>query len=130
MPTLESFIESLTEEHDKLIQMGIIQSSRYQALVTGGPKVANEKGKQMDESHVEKEQSNDPSGLKRRNKNGKGKTLCSYFGRGFHPESTCMRRTIDEMALLLKKHNIIILLAQGRLTIEKKLKNMKGHAMH
>ena len=39
MPTLDAFIESLTYEHDKLIQMGIIRSSRDQALVVGGPKV-------------------------------------------------------------------------------------------
>ena len=45
MPTLDSFIESLTQEHDKLSQMGIIQSSKDQALVAGGPKVANDKGK-------------------------------------------------------------------------------------
>ena len=57
---------------------------------------------------MEKEQSNEPSSLKRSKNNGKGKTLCSYCGRGFHPESSCMRRTIDEMALLLKKHNIIV----------------------
>ena len=55
MPTLNSFIESLTQEHDKLIQMGIIQSSRDQALVAGGPKVENDKGKKNDESPVEKE---------------------------------------------------------------------------
>ena len=107
IPTLNS-IESLTQEHDKLIQMGIIRSSRDQALVAGGPKVANYKGKQKDESPVEKEQSNDPSGSKRSNKNGKGKTLCSYSGRGFHPKISCMRRTIDEMALLLRKHSITI----------------------
>ena len=57
---------------------------------------------------MEKELSNEPSGSKRRKKNGKGKTLCSYCGRGFHPKSCCMRRTIDEMALLLKKHNITV----------------------
>ena len=56
MPTLNSFIESLTREHDKLIQMGIIQYSRDQVLVTGGPKVVNDKGKQKDESSMEKEQ--------------------------------------------------------------------------
>ena len=108
MPTLNSFIESLTQEHDKLIQMGIIRSSRYQALFAGGPKVANDKWKQKDESPMEKEQSNEPSGSKRSKENGKGKTLCSFYGRGFHPESSCMRRTIDEMALLLKKHNITV----------------------
>ena len=55
MPTLDSFIESLTQEHDKLIQMGIIRSSRDQALVAGGPKITNDKGKKKDESPVEKE---------------------------------------------------------------------------
>ena len=108
MHTLNSFIESLTHEHDKFIQMGIIRYSRDQALVAGGPKVVNGKGKQKDESHVEKERSNDSSGSKRGKKNGKGKTLCSYFGRDFHPEISCMRIKIDEMALLLKKHNIIV----------------------
>ena len=66
----------------------------------------NDKVKQIDESPMKKEQSNDPSGSKRRKKNGKGKKICSYCGRGFHPESSCMRRQLDEMALLLKKHNI------------------------
>ena len=85
MPTLNSFIEYLTQKHDKLIQMGIIQSSRDQALVAGGLKVANDEGKKKDESRVEKEQSNEMSGSKRTKKNGKGKTLYSYCGRGLHP---------------------------------------------
>ena len=57
---------------------------------------------------MEKEQSNEPLGLKRRKNNGKVKTLCSYCGRGFHPKRSYMRRKIDVMALLLKKHNITI----------------------
>ena len=69
----------------------------------------NDKGKQMDESCVEKEQSKESSGSKRSKKNGKGMPLYSYRGRGFHPESSCMRRKIDEMALILKKNNITIL---------------------
>ena len=55
IPILNSFIESFTQEHDKLIQMGIIRTSKDQALVAGGPKVANDKGKQKDESLMEKE---------------------------------------------------------------------------
>ena len=55
IPTLNSFIEYLTQEHDKLIEMGIIRSSKDQALVAGGPKVANDKGKKKDESPIEKE---------------------------------------------------------------------------
>ena len=78
IPTLDSFIQSLTSKNEKLIQMGIIQSSKDLALVARGDKVANDKGKQRDESLVNKEKSKEPSGLKRRKKNGKGKVLCSY----------------------------------------------------
>ena len=84
MPTLNAFIQSLISENDKLIQMGIIRSSKDQDLVTRGDKVENDKGKQRDESPVTKEQSKEPSGLNRCKKNGKGKVLCSYCGRGFH----------------------------------------------
>ena len=45
MPTLNAFIESLTSEHDKLVQMGIIRSSRDQALHVLGPKYLKGKGK-------------------------------------------------------------------------------------
>ena len=56
---------------------------------------------------MKKEQSNEPSSFKRSKKNGKGKILCSYCGRGFDLERSCnMRRTIYEMTLLLKKLNI------------------------
>ena len=56
MPTLDAFIQSLTSENDKLIQMGIIRSSKDQAQVARGDKVVNDKGKQRDESPVKKEQ--------------------------------------------------------------------------
>ena len=45
IPTLNAFIESLTNEHDKLVQMGIIRSSRDQALHVLGPKDLKGKGK-------------------------------------------------------------------------------------
>ena len=46
MPSLNAFIESLTSEHDNLVQMGIIRSSRDQALYVSGPKYMKGKGKQ------------------------------------------------------------------------------------
>ena len=55
MPTLNSFIQSLISKKDKLIQMGIIRSSKDLVLVARGDKVANDKGKQRDESLVKKE---------------------------------------------------------------------------
>ena len=45
MPTLNAFIESLTIEHDKLVQMGIIKSSRDKSLHVSGPKDLKGKGK-------------------------------------------------------------------------------------
>ena len=46
IPTLNAFIESLTNEHDKLVQMGIIRSSRDQAFHVSRPKDLKGKGKQ------------------------------------------------------------------------------------
>ena len=48
MPTLNAFIESLTNEHDKRFQMGSLRSSKDQALFVGGPKYLNAKGKQKE----------------------------------------------------------------------------------
>ena len=47
MPSLNVFIEYLTSEHNKLVQMGIIRSSRDQALHVSGPKDLKGKGKQQ-----------------------------------------------------------------------------------
>ena len=45
MPTLNAFIESLTSEHDKLVQMEIIRSSCDQSLHVSRPKDLKGKGK-------------------------------------------------------------------------------------
>ena len=44
MPSLNVVIESLTSEHDKLVQMGIIRSSRDQDLFASRPKDLKGKG--------------------------------------------------------------------------------------
>ena len=87
IPTLDAFIQSLTYEHDKLYQMGIIRYSKDQALLAGEPKATNGNGKQnpKNEPPKEKEHSNEPSGSRRSKKKGKSKILCSYRGTGFHP---------------------------------------------
>ena len=46
IPSLNAFIKSLTSEHDKLFQMGIIRSSRDQSLHISGPKYMKGKGNQ------------------------------------------------------------------------------------
>ena len=50
IPTLNAFIESLTNEHDKLVQMGIIRSSHDQALHVSGPKDTKGKGKKKNQN--------------------------------------------------------------------------------
>ena len=44
MPSLADFMESLTQEQDKLVMMGTIKPSKYQALIAGDLKV-DSKGK-------------------------------------------------------------------------------------
>ena len=34
---------------------------------------------------------------------------CAYCGKGFHPESSCMKKQIDMLTQLLDKHNISLL---------------------
>ena len=43
---------------------------------------------------------------KHKGKEGKEKVKCSYCGKGFHSESSCMKRQLDEMTLLLENNNI------------------------
>ena len=95
MPTLNAFIESLTNEHDKLAQMGIIRSSKDQAPFSLGPKYLKEKGKQKNQKtnfdalkpKEKNQQQEETSVSKKHNKKGnqgKEKFKCSYCGKGFH----------------------------------------------
>ena len=46
---------------------------------------------------------------KNKDKKGKEKEKCTCFHKGWHPESSCMKKTIDTMAQLLEKNNIPVL---------------------
>ena len=45
MPSLAEFMESLTQEQDKLVMMGTIKPSKNQALVAGDSKVDSKRKK-------------------------------------------------------------------------------------
>ena len=92
----------------------------------------NDKGKQRDESPMKEEQSKEPLGFKRSKKNGKGKVLYSYCGRVFHSESFYMRIQLDEMALVLKKHNIYAPASARKDDCKEEHEEyqMKGHALN
>ena len=92
MPSLANFMESLTQEPDKLVQMGAIKSTKAQAHSVG---VSNQsKGKkkakylkQQEKKKQEKPKSSDgvsnPS--KDREKKKKGKKKITYCHKYWHP---------------------------------------------
>ena len=45
IPSLDSFVESLIQEKEKLIQMGVIKTSKYQSLLVSYSTKAQAKGK-------------------------------------------------------------------------------------
>ena len=58
MPSLAYFMESLTQEQDKLVMMGTIKPSKYQALVVGDSRVdskSKKKAKNPPEKKRDKE---------------------------------------------------------------------------
>jgi hypothetical protein len=91
MPSLEDFIESLTQEKTKLINMGAIKGPRTHALIVhnGSHK---DKDKRKSHAHTKKEgytkHFTDASGSKGENER-KGEK-CTDCHKGFHSESTCM----------------------------------------
>eukprot|EP00253_Pinus_taeda_P004632 PITA_04632 len=113
MPSLDSFIQSLMHEQDKLIKMGTLKNSKAHALTV------HAKGKANSKDHQKGKGKKDPdprkgghpkppdgsSGSKER-KGTKGQSMCNYCHHGFHLESACMKKTIDLMAQTLQQHNL------------------------
>ena len=112
MPTLATFMESLTQEQYKIVQMGTIKA-KGQALAMVLSNASKVKKKENNSKHPEKRKSekikssdggsNPP---KEKDKQGKEKTKCTYFQKGWNPERSCIKKTIDQMELLLEKNNI------------------------
>ena len=93
MPSQDSFIQSLMHEQDKIIKMGTLKNSKAHALIVHAKGKANPKPP------------DGSSGSKER-KGTKGQSMCNYCHRGFHPESACMKKTIDLMVQTLQQHNL------------------------
>ena len=93
MPSLNAFVDSLIQDQDKLVQMGVIQTSKNQALFVGDSNNAQEreklKGKETKNTNSNpKENQRYSYGASGSNKKKKfEKTKCPYCMRGFHPES-------------------------------------------
>ena len=105
MPTLDAFIESLSQEQDKLINMGKIKGFKAHALaVHDGSHNPKQKFKSKDKgkahANPKKEGNTKPFNDSSGSKGEKWKKMekCTYYQKGFHPESSCMKKQMDQMA--------------------------------
>jgi hypothetical protein len=93
MPSLEEFIESLTQEQTKIINMGTIKGPRVHALTVhdGNHKYhkSKDKDKQKSHAHPKKEGYTKPFTDASGSKGEKGRKgeKCTYYHKGFHSES-------------------------------------------
>jgi hypothetical protein len=99
MPSLEVFIESLTQEQNKLINMGKIKGSKAHALTVhdgSGHQKQKSKDKDKKKAHAnpKKEGYSKPFNDAFKSKGGKGRKgeKCTYCHKGFHQESACMQK--------------------------------------
>ena len=98
-------MESLTQEQDKLVQMGTINPTKYQSMYLGDSNQSkgNKKPKYLkqQEKKKSKEKPKSSDGGSNPNKE-KGKkqesSKCTYCHKGWNPEIACMKKTIDMMA--------------------------------
>ena len=107
-------MESLTQEQDKLVQMGTIKYTTYKSL---SPLVLNQaegNNKSKDLKQQEKKNREKPKYLyggsnpsKDKGKN-KEKTKYTYFHKIWHRESAWINKTIDMMSQLLENNNILL----------------------
>ena len=107
MTSLDGFSESLIQEQDKLVQMGVLQTSKNQALLMSDSTNAQAKGKHKGKEpkasdSKPKENQEYFEGASGSNKKKKfEKARCPYYMRGFHPESQCMKKKINQVSALL-----------------------------
>jgi hypothetical protein len=112
MPSLEEFIESLTQEQSKLINMRKIKGPRAHALtMQDGIHQYHKykyKYKRNDHANSNKEGYSKAFIDASRSKGGKGRKgeKCTYFHKGFNPESTCMQKQIDRMTKIIYQNKL------------------------
>ena len=97
-----------------MVFMGTIKPSKDQALVSRDSKVNSKDKKKANKpldkkgdkskSQEESSNSNKNNFQKKKDKSEGGKS--TYYGKGFHPEISCMKKKIDVLSQLLEKKNI------------------------
>jgi hypothetical protein len=119
MPSLEDFIESLTQEQTKLVNMGKIKGPKAHALTVqyGSHKYHKykDKDKRKYHAHPKKGGYTKPFTNASRSKGEKGRKgeKCTYCHKGFHPKSACMKKQIDLMTQTLQQNNLGYIVLEG-----------------
>ena len=105
MPSLDRFIESLTQEKYNLVQMGTIKSNKDRALAARVLNPSKGKKKAKDSRKQDKKKQDRPkfpdggsNPCKEKDKKSKEKNKCTYCHKWWHTESACMKKTLDMMA--------------------------------
>jgi len=111
MPSMDAFVDSLTYDQDKIVEMGSLGSSKVHELAENenytikckkkfkGKKDPNPK---KDSFHKSSRETFDP----KRGKSTKNKVICGYWNRGFHAKHAYMKNTIEQMAHILQHNNL------------------------
>ena len=97
-----------------MIQMGVLNVSKNQALSVGDYGNVQDKGKKrwkenknVDSNSKENHIPSDGASSSKKNKNKKfEKSKWSYCMRGFHPEIHCIKKTIEKLSKFLEHNNI------------------------
>ena len=92
--------------------MGTIKPSKDQDLVSRDSKVDSKGKKKAKNPPKQKRDKNksqkDPQGFKKNLQKEKNKgemSKCAYCNKGYHPESSCMKKQIDMLTQLPEKNN-------------------------
>ena len=99
--------KSLIKEQEKLIRMGVIKTSKDQALLVTDSSKAQAKGKSKKKepkaanSKPKHNQQTYEGAFGSKKKKFENK-LCPYCVKGYHLEYHCMKKQIDQLSALLK----------------------------
>lgn len=122
MPSLDDFAVNITQEQDKLIQMGTLMSSKSHALATnqgtkeqkGQSSNNNSKDDKKNNSEEKKNQISISSIATIHTPSSKGdkpkkeKVKCAYGKRPGHDEHKFLKKEIDHLTYIIEKNNISV----------------------
>ena len=94
--------------------MGVIQTSKDQALLVTDSTKAQAKGRSKGNEHKttdsnpKENQKTSERAFDSKKKKKFDKKKCPYSMRGFHPEDLCMKKTLNQLKTLLEQNNIYL----------------------